>query len=192
MSTFLETDRMELRQFTPDDASLLVELDSDSRVMRYITGGTPTSRAEIEREFLPAFLGYYLDYPGYGFWAATEKSTGEFLGWFHFRPASGDPRDQPELGYRLRFAAWGKGYATEGSVALIAKGFAELGVRRVVASTLAVNTSSRRVMEKASIRLVRTFVADWPESSPGDQHCEVECAITRPEWEADAARRGHE
>ena len=73
-------------------------------------------------------------FPGYGFWAAIEKTTGDFLGWFHYRPAPGDPPDQPELGYRLRCEAWGKGYATEGSRALIAKGFAEFGVQRVVAS----------------------------------------------------------
>jgi RimJ/RimL family protein N-acetyltransferase len=53
--------------------------------------------------------GYYQRFPGYGFWAALEKTTGEFLGWFHFRPGPNDPQDQPELGYRLRHAAWGRG-----------------------------------------------------------------------------------
>lgn len=56
MLTFLETERLLLRQFTPDDAELLVELDSDPRVMRYITGGIPTPRGEIEGDFLPARL----------------------------------------------------------------------------------------------------------------------------------------
>ena len=106
MLTFLETERLLLRQFTPDDAELLVELDSDPRVMRYITGGIPTSRGEIESDFLPAFLDYYQRFPGYGFWAALEKTTGEFLGWFHFRPGPDNPQDQPELGYRLRREAW--------------------------------------------------------------------------------------
>ena len=84
-----------------------------------------------------------------------EKSTADFLGWFHFRPGKGAPVDEPDLGYRLRKSAWGKGYATEGSRALIEKGFTELGVRRVVASTMAVNTRSRRVMEKAGLIFVR-------------------------------------
>lgn len=44
-----------------------------------------------------------------------EKRTGEFLGWFHFRPAEGADLDEAELGYRLRVSAWGKGYGTEGS-----------------------------------------------------------------------------
>jgi RimJ/RimL family protein N-acetyltransferase len=87
MLIFLETERLVLRQFNPHDADLLVELDGDPRVMRYITGGAATPREEIESEYLPAFLGYYPKYPGYGFWAAIEKSTGDFLGWFHYRPA---------------------------------------------------------------------------------------------------------
>lgn len=82
MLTFLRTGRLLLRQFTRDDAELLVELGVDPLVIRYITGGIPTSRAEMERDVLPAFLGYYQRFPGYGFWAALETSTGEFLGWF--------------------------------------------------------------------------------------------------------------
>ncbi|MDQ1595000.1 MAG: hypothetical protein QOH40_1556 [Arthrobacter pascens] len=183
MRVFLETNRLQLRQFTLDDVDLLVELDGDPRVMRYITGGAPTSRSEIEGEVLPAFLGYYRKFPGYGFWAAIDKTSNEFLGWFHYRPAPGDPLDQPELGYRLRCAAWGKGYATEGCRALITKGFAEFEVQRVVASTMAVNAASRRVMEKSGMRLVRSFVADWPVSIPGDEHGDVEYALTRRQWE---------
>ncbi|MBV9870553.1 MAG: GNAT family N-acetyltransferase, partial [Frankiaceae bacterium] len=66
--TFLETDRLTLRRFTRDDLELLVELDSDPDVMFYITGGEPTPREEIATDILPAFLGYYERYEGYGFW----------------------------------------------------------------------------------------------------------------------------
>jgi RimJ/RimL family protein N-acetyltransferase len=71
---------------------------------------------------------------------------------------------------------------------LIAKGFAEFDVQRVVASTMAVNTASRRVMEKSGMRLVRAFTADWPMSIPGDEHGDVEYAISRSEWEHNRAR----
>jgi len=83
----------------------------------------------------------------------------------------------------LRCEAWGKGYATEGSRALVSKGFTEFEVRRVVAPSMAVNTASRREMEKSGMRLVRTFVAAWPVSIPGDEHGDVEYAISRTEWE---------
>jgi RimJ/RimL family protein N-acetyltransferase len=180
---FLETERLVLRQFTEDDVDDLVELDGDPDVMHFVTGGRPTPRHEIESDVLPAFLDYYARFAGYGFWAAIEKSTGRFVGWFHFRPARGAPLDEVELGYRLRKSAWGKGYATEGSRALIDKGFAEHGVRRVVAFTMVVNVASRRVLEKAGLRLVRTFHQPWPDYIEGEEEGDVEYALLRSEWE---------
>jgi RimJ/RimL family protein N-acetyltransferase len=183
MQVFLETQRLALRRFTADDVDNLVNLDADPDVMRYVTGGIPTSRDEIENDYLPAFLAYYQQYEGYGFWAVTEKATGEFLGWFHFRPRDAAVPGEVELGYRLRRSAWGRGYATEGSRALISKGFAELGVQRVVAETMAVNQASRRVMEKAGLRLVRAFHQPWPYPVDGDQFGDVEYALDKAEWE---------
>lgn len=188
MDVYLRTEHLELRKFTADDVDLLVELDSDAEVMHFITGGQLTSRDEIVNDVMPAFLGYYGRYDGFGFWAATDRSTGEFLGWFHLRPAPGDEPDEVELGYRLRRSAWGRGYATEGSRALIAKAFTELGVRRVHAETMTVHGASRAVMERAGLRFVRTFHQDWPYPIPGDDQGDVEYALTRQEWQ-DATRQ---
>src|SRR5205823_1103155 len=157
MQVFLETERLLLRRFTEADGDNLFDLDSDPEVMRFVNGGPPTPRDVIEADILPRFLSYYQQFAGYGFWAAIVKATGEFLGWFHFRPLDGAGPDEVELGYRLRKAAWGQGYGTEASRALIRKGFTEFGVRRVVASTYADNIASRRVMEKAGLTLVRTY-----------------------------------
>ncbi len=184
MRVFLETDRLILRQFTADDVDLLVDLDSDPEVMFYINGGRPTPREELEREYIPAYLDYYRRYPGYGFWVAVEKATGDFLGWFHFRPPGDSPPDEPELGYRLRRPVWGRGYATEGSKALVEKGFRELGSTRVWAQTMVVNSASRRVMEKSGLREVRIFHQDWPDRIPGDEFGDIEYALTRAEWES--------
>ena len=186
MDVFLETERMVLRRFTLDDLDLIIELDGDPEVKRYIDNGAPIDREDLI-ETLEWWLGYYERFEGYGFWAAIEKSTGQFLGWFHFRPGEGAGPLEPELGYRLRRETWGKGYATEGSRALIDKGFAEFGVERVNASTMAVNIGSRRVMEKAGLRFARLFHADWPVSIPGDEEGDVEYAIDRAQWEADRA-----
>ncbi len=181
---FLATERLVLRRFTEADADLLVELDSDPAVMHFVTGGRPTPRREIEEDVLPHFLAYYEKFEGYGFWAAVEKSTGAFLGWFHFRPTKDAPLDEPELGYRLRQAAWGRGYATEGAKALIDAGFMEHGVRRVVADTMVVHVASRRVMEKSGLTLVRTFWQPWPDAIEGEEEGDVEYALLRQDWEA--------
>jgi RimJ/RimL family protein N-acetyltransferase len=175
-----ETERLVLRRFTEADADDLSDLDGDPEVMRFITGGQPTPREVILNQTLPRMLRYDGRSEGFGFWAAIEKSTGGFLGWFEFRPPVGG--DEAELGYRLKRAAWGTGYATEGARALIRKGFAELGVRRVFAQTMAVNTASRRVMEKAGLAHVRIFHEDWPDPIEGAEHGEVEYSLTKADW----------
>jgi len=184
IEVFLETDRLILRRFTDADVDNLVGLDADPDVMFFISGGIPTARDEIETSVLPRFLWYHATFPGWGFWAVIEKMSDDFIGWFHLRP---DPEDgipdEPELGYRLRRSAWGNGYATEGARALVDKAFADLGASRVFATTMAVNRASRRVMEKAGLRFERAFHADWPVQIPGDEHGDVEYAITREEWE---------
>lgn len=183
-AVFLETERLLLRRFTAEDVEVLFELYNDPEVMHYINGGLPIPREEIEEEDLPAFLSYYQRDDGYGFWAAIEKESGGFIGWFHFRPPPGAGPREPELGYRLHRVAWNQGYASEGSRALIDKGFTEYGVARVTAETMVVHQASRRVMEKVGLRQVRTFHADWPVAIPGDEHGDVEYALDRAEWEA--------
>jgi RimJ/RimL family protein N-acetyltransferase len=191
MRIFLETDRLTLRRFTAADEDNLFELNSDPEVMRFLAGGRPTPRDTVRTRTIPTFLGYYERFEGFGFWAADEKATGQFLGWFHFRPPLPDASPpgwladgQIELGYRLRRVCWGKGYATEGSRALIDKGFAEFGVQRVVAETMTDNRASRRVLEKSGLTLAGTFPGDGLAGfEAGEPDC-VEYVLTRADWEA--------
>lgn len=187
MDVFLETERLLLRRFTEADLDNLVELNRDPAVTRYINGGRPIPREEIQSDYLPAAMSYYQRYAGYGFWAAVEKASGQFLGWFHLRPPKDGHPDEPELGYRLKQSAWGQGYATEGSRALIDKAFSEHGARRIFASTMTVNIGSRRVMEKSGLHFVRTFFMEWPDKIDGDEHGDVEYALTRADWERQRA-----
>jgi len=181
---YVESERLILRRFTLDDLERVTALDADPVVMRYINGGRPTPRDEIRDVYLPGWMAWYGAGDRYGFWAAIEKRTGAFLGWFHLRPQEGDPDDEPELGYRLIASAWGRGYATEGSRALIQKAFVDLGARRVYATTMVVNVASRRVMEKAGLRFVRVFRQPWPDRIEGEEQGDVEYALARDEWAA--------
>ncbi len=183
MRIFLETDRLRLRQFSQEDVAALFDLNSDPEVMRYLTGGRPTPREVIRDEIIPFHLAYYEQAGGLGTWAAESQSTGEFLGWFHLRPK---PNEGLDLGYRLRRSVWNRGYATEGSRALVRKSFTELRAERVFAHTMAVNTASRRVLEKSGLRLVRTFPYDGPDVIEGAEHGEVEYALIKAEWETHA------
>jgi len=155
----LRTERLVMRRFTRDDVGLIVELDSDPEVTRYVGLTEPTTPAVIEARVFPTVFGWYEKHPAHGFWATHEAATGTFIGWFHYRPAKVAPHDL-ELGYRLRRQAWGKGFATEGSHALIAHAFDVLGDRRVVAHAFRANRASTHVMEKVGMTFEREEIED--------------------------------
>ena len=158
----VDTERLVLRPITMDDVELLLDLDSDPEVMRYLTGGRPSTRAEVEI-VVAGSIGYR--------WIAHDRATGDFVGWFGLYPS---PDGDLELGYRLRRDAWGRGLATEGSRALLAHAFDELHATRVFAQTMAVNTRSRAVMERLGMVHARTFHLEWDDPIPGTEEGEVE------------------
>lgn len=164
----METARLRLRPLTPDDLEHLVALQGDPEVMAFITGAGE-SREVVETRSLPDLLARRT-------WLLFEGET--FLGWASLRVEG----DEAELGYRLGRAAWGQGYASEAARALVDLGFRQLGLRRIWAQTMAVNTGSRRVLEKAGLRYVGTFHLAWDDPLPGTEQGEVEYAVTRGDW----------
>jgi RimJ/RimL family protein N-acetyltransferase len=164
----VETARLRLRPLTPDDLEHLVALHGDPEVMAFISGAGET-REVVEARSLPDLLARRT-------WLVFEGET--FLGWASLRVEG----DEAELGYRLVRAAWGRGYASEASRALVELGFRDLGLSRIWAQTMAVNAGSRRVMEKAGLRYIRTFHLTWDDPLPGAEQGEVEYAIARTGW----------
>ena len=157
---------MVLRELVESDVDDVARLLAEPRVMRYIEDGKPVSRVDVERVVLPKVTGG-------GWWAARVKGSGAFIGWFELSPVGGGVA---ELGYRLHPDHWGRGYATEGAAALVRHGRA-VGVTRVVAYAMAVNSGSRRVLEKVGLRYVRTFHEEWPDYIEGAEHGDVEYAL---------------
>jgi RimJ/RimL family protein N-acetyltransferase len=188
---------MALRHMTGADLDWLARLHGDRRVMRYIDDGEPVPRAEVAAQTLPAMLrGYDELPPGLGYFAAVDRASGQPIGWLGLRPPTstglrpqsstgpGTAGGEAELGYRLLPEVWGLGYATEGARALIGHAFTELDLARVVATTMTLNLASRRVLEKAGLSLVRTFLAAWPGYIEGAEHGDVEYAVGRAAWRA--------
>lgn len=187
VDTYLRTERVTLRQFRADEADLLIELDSDPAVMRYLTGGEPTP-PEDYREFMPRLVASYDRWAGaFGLFAAYETASDAFIGWFCLRPERDGPLDEPELGYRLRQAAWGRGIATEVSAALLEKAFTELDVRMVWGETMALNVTSQRVMEKVGMVVAKNL--DTPEDMMMVEGADLggfRYEITKEQWEQGA------
>jgi RimJ/RimL family protein N-acetyltransferase len=183
----LETERLTLRRFadTEADADLLVELDSDPEVMRYLSpiGGRHRPSAAEYRARIRSQARH--ERPGRGWGAAFERATGQFAGWFFLRPApeykfaaeAGWTRESDwELGYRLGRAAWGRGLATEASAALVRLALADPEVSCVVAAALATNRASLRVMEKVGMARVGEFaVPDFEVPAVAYATCREGC-----------------
>jgi RimJ/RimL family protein N-acetyltransferase len=171
----LVTERLELRPLTAEHTDLLVELDSDPEVMRFLTGRAGT-RAEVEAR-LPSRTDPAQDARGLGYWVVFAGE--EFLGWVCLTPWRDEP-DAGELGYRLRRTAWGHGYAVEASRALLDHGFGTVRLARVLASTMVVNVRSRAVMERLGMRRYDTLYREWDEPVAGWERGEVVYRMLRP------------
>ncbi len=90
-----------------------------------------------------------LDRNGFGFWALEVRESGEFIGFTGLQLLA----DQMSLtgveaGWRLARAAWGHGYATEAALAALAYGFDTVGLREILAITMAANKRSQAVMQR--------------------------------------------
>ena len=109
---FLETKRLYFRELTTKDEELILALDSDPEVMKYLTDGVATPRDDVRMALKKTEELFKKHVGRFGFWAAHDRESDEFLGWFHFRPAKSDPDNtkRVELGYRLHRRFWGRGY----------------------------------------------------------------------------------
>jgi RimJ/RimL family protein N-acetyltransferase len=145
---WLETLRLALRDFTPDDFDDLYALNSDPRVMKYIADGTVSTRQEVAGA-LGRFIRYPKLYPDLGIWHASRRDTGAFIGFFALN-YTGRSTDI-EVGYRLLHDAWGLGFATEGATALVHYGFDDLGLDRIIGVTAPGNKASQHVLMKAGL-----------------------------------------
>ncbi len=147
----IETARLRLRPFVPEDFDDLFRLYSDPEVMRYVGKGVRT-REETEAS-LAKIMGHWSQL-GFGLWAAHDKQSGSFVGRCGLQPLA--DTGEVELGYAFHREFWGRGLATEGSAAAVRFGFETLKLSRIVAIAVPHNCASRRVMEKVGMKFERT------------------------------------
>jgi ribosomal-protein-alanine N-acetyltransferase len=147
-SSTLMTPRLSLRRFVRTDVDWFNRLNADAAVMRYLGG--PMSRAESEAMFEERVVAYYDQHPGLGLWVTQERDGGAIIGFHLLNHIRGEPHIQ--VGYRLFEAFWGRGYATEMTIALLHYGFVDLGLPRIVATTHLDNRESQHVLQKAGLR----------------------------------------
>jgi 3-dehydroquinate dehydratase/shikimate dehydrogenase len=138
----LETTRLILRPWKDSDFEPFAALCADPRVMQYF----PAPLTHTESLELAKKIQSKIEKRGWGLWAVTLPNIADFIGYIGLNDVDFLP--SIEIGWRLAFPYWGKGYATEGALAALHYGFTTLNLDEIISFTVPANTPSRRVMEK--------------------------------------------
>ncbi len=152
MPTMLETDRLLLRTWTPDDAEAMLAIYSHPEVTRFLGSGVPDQNLDdAHKRLLRAQT--HQERHGFGFWAVVDKSTGQILGSCGLKHLEDGP--QIEVGYHLARLVWNRGFATEAAAGCLRYGFEKLKLDRIVGVVALENHASQRVLEKIGMRYER-------------------------------------
>lgn len=177
----IETPRLILRPWQEEDLEPFAQLNADSRVMEYFPG--LKTRAESDSSI--KFMSDHIEKYGWGFWATSLKQTGEFIGFIGLEHVDFQAPFTPavEIGWRLAFDYWGKGYATEGAIASLKYGFEKLNLNEIISFTVVQNMRSRAVMERIGMHHDPKDDFDHPKLAPGHSlRRHVLYRLKRIEW----------
>lgn len=163
------TPRLLLRQWKDSDRGPFAGMSSDSRVMEHFP--SPLSRSESDA--VADKISGLIDERGWGFWALEEKSSGRFLGFTGLHIPIPELPFSPcvEIGWRLKFSAWGKGFASEAAAKAMEVAFESLKLEEVVAFATVGNFRSHNVMERLGMKKAYEFEhPDLDLKSPHRKH----------------------
>ena len=154
MNIIFQSPRLYFREFTEQDVQLLLDLDSNPNVVKYMHRPVPTIEnitEELHKRILPHYKLY-----GYGRWAIHLKQDDNFIGacGLKFLPEF----DETDMGYQFKEAYWGKGYGYETAKAILDYGLAVLKLPAIFAKALPLNIASLKVMEKCRMDYVEDVV----------------------------------
>ncbi len=121
---------MILRQWKEEDLEPFARMNADPRVMEFF----PATLTREESNQMAKKVQTRIEERGWGFWAASLIETGEFIGFIGLEDVLFKAAFTPavEVGWRLAFDFWGKGYATEGALASLRYGFEKLKLKEII------------------------------------------------------------
>lgn len=144
------TQHLVLRAWEDKDLVPFAALNQDPRVMEYF----PSTLTMAETKQFIVKITANMQKNGFGLYACALRDTDELIGFVGLSIPSFEAAFTPciEIGWRLAFEHWGKGYATEAAQAVIKQGFEVFKLNEIVAFTARQNIRSRKLMEKLGMR----------------------------------------
>ncbi len=174
----MRTNRLILRNWRPEDLAPFAQMTKDHQVMEFF----PATLNKEESDHLAQQFKELIDKHQYGFWAVELIEKGQFIGFIGLNNIT-FPEIALEIGWRIAFPHWGKGYATEGAKAALDFAFNTLQAKEVVADAIPSNVRSRAVMKKLGMKHNPADDYDKPNRAPNlTRH--VLYRITKSDWEA--------
>lgn len=161
----IETSRLGLRNWLDTDTPKFVEMNKDPRVMEYF----PKLLTEVETKQMVDKIKMNILNNGFGLWALEIKQTNEFIGFVGLSIPQFESNFTPcvEIGWRLAYDYWGKGYAQEAASKCLDYGFINLGFKEIVSFTSDLNVRSMNVMKKIGMKYVQEF--EHPNVAQGNR-----------------------
>lgn len=158
MNIYLETERLILREIVPEDVEAFFAMDSNPEVVKYV-GIQPLTDISQSAEMIKSIRNQYTE-NGIGRWAVIRKEDGKLIGWSGLKLIKeiNNHQNIHDLGYRFTPEYWGKGYATETSIAILNYAFNEMKLDQVFAYTDVENEVSNHVLRKLGFEEKETFI----------------------------------
>ncbi|MEP6924727.1 MAG: GNAT family N-acetyltransferase [Pyrinomonadaceae bacterium] len=141
----LETSRLVLRTYLPEDIDALLEIWRDPDLTKYFPPDF-RERDQNERHKYVAHVTNLWQSRGFSQWGIVSKDEGKLIGYCGLQPL-GNTQDV-ELYYGLTRRVWRQGLATEAARAAVRYGFEEVNLPRITALTFPQNIASQKVLEK--------------------------------------------
>jgi len=167
MTIFAETKHLILREIVPEDTGDMFRLDSDPKVHKYL--GKQPIHCKHKALYYINYIRMQYDTYGIGRWAAIEKSSGDFIGWtglkLNFENEMNGHTNFYDIGYRFMPQYWGKGYATESSIAARDYFFEYFPNQKLIGMAELENLASCRILEKIGLERKADFIYE-PENLP--------------------------
>lgn len=152
---FIETNRLFLRQWLPEDERPYIALNLDKEVMEYFPSVICAEESTSHIRKIHAMI----DEKGYGLFAVERKDNGAFIGFTGLSHPGFDASFTPcvEIAWRLAKEHWGKGFATEAAKACLRLGFEQLSLKEIYSFAAAGNKRSETVMQKTGMEKIGDF-----------------------------------
>ena len=159
-SVTLSSDRVCLRRWRDDDREAFAAMNSDARVMEFFH----SRLSRIESDAMVDRIEKHFTEHGFGLWAIEVPGVAPFIGFAGLASARFNAPFTPcvEVGWRLAFAHWRHGYATEAARLALGYGFGTLALSEIVSFTSVANHRSRAVMERLGMRRDPAEDFDYP------------------------------